>query len=75
MLQQMLRQSDAAVLLMADLRFAAWFLWMTPFEAALSSLREAVRSAAAAASASPAATALSTARMAVLISDFTATLR
>ena len=34
-----LAQSDAAFLAIADLRFAAWFLWMTPFEAALSSLR------------------------------------
>ena len=34
-------QSDAAFLAIADLRFAAWFLWMTPLEAALSSLRAA----------------------------------
>ena len=36
--RQSARQSDAACLAMADLRFAAWFLWMTPAEAALSSL-------------------------------------
>lgn len=30
-------QSEAAFEAMADLRFAAWFLWMTPFDAALSS--------------------------------------
>ena len=32
---------EAARLVMADLRFAAWFLWMTPADAALSSLRSA----------------------------------
>ena len=32
-------QSEAARLAIADLRLAAWFLWMTPLEAALSSLR------------------------------------
>ena len=37
------RQSEAAFLAIADLRFAAWFLWMTPLEAALSSLLEASR--------------------------------
>ena len=31
--------------MMADLRLAAWFLWMTPLEAALSSLRAASRPA------------------------------
>ncbi len=34
---QVAAQSEAACLLMADLRLAAWFLWMTPLEAALSS--------------------------------------
>ena len=33
--------SCAARLAMADLRLAAWFLWMTPLLAALSSLRTA----------------------------------
>ena len=40
-----------------DLRFAAWFLWMTPLETATSSLREAIRRAARALSLSPASTA------------------
>ena len=34
-------QREAAFLAIADLRFAAWFLWMTPLDAALSSLRAA----------------------------------
>ena len=29
--------------MMADLRLAAWFLWMTPLDTALSSLRDATR--------------------------------
>src|SRR5699024_5847127 len=58
-----------------DLRFAAWFWWMTPLEAALSSLREATFSALSAASASPAETAVRTLRTWVLSSDFTARLR
>ena len=49
--------SSAARLAMADLRFAAWFLWMTPLLAALSSCRQAARSAASASSASPASAA------------------
>ncbi len=40
-------QALAADLAMADLRFAAWFLWMTPLLTALSSLRLATFSAAA----------------------------
>ena len=39
-------QREAAFLAIADLRFAAWFLWMTPLEAALSSLLAASRPAA-----------------------------
>ena len=39
-------QSEAACLLMADLRLAAWFLWMTPLDAALSSALEASAAAA-----------------------------
>ena len=42
-------QREAAFLAIADLRLAAWFLWMTPLEAALSSLRAASRPAAIAA--------------------------
>ncbi len=37
-------QIAATCFAMADLRFAAWFLWMTPFEAALSSFLAAMRS-------------------------------
>ena len=37
--------SSAARLAIADLRFAAWFLWMTPLLAALSRLCDAVRKA------------------------------
>jgi hypothetical protein len=48
-----------------DLRFAAWFLWMTPLLAALSSARFAAVAASVAASLSPAAAAASTFLMAV----------
>ena len=41
-----------------DLRLAAWFLWMTPFDTALSSLRDATRLASSAASLSPASSGL-----------------
>ena len=42
--RERLPQSEAAFFWMADLRLAAWFLWMTPLEAALSScLRGVVR--------------------------------
>src|SRR5699024_7276420 len=58
-----------------DLRFAAWFWWMTPLETALSSLRDAVFSASSAAAASPVETAARTLRTCVLSSDFTARLR
>src|SRR5699024_1713558 len=57
------------------LRFAAWFWWMMPLEAALSSLREATFRASPAASASPAETAVRTLRTWVLSSDFAARLR
>jgi hypothetical protein len=40
-----------------DLRLAAWFLWMMPLEAALSSLRAAVRPSSTAVSLSPASAA------------------
>ena len=46
-------EAPAACFAIADLRFAAWFLWMTPLEAALSSLRVASRSAVVALSVSP----------------------
>src|ERR671920_1791352 len=60
---------------MADLRFAAWFLWMTPAEAALSSLREASWASTRARSASPEAAASRKWRTAVLSADFTDLLR
>src|SRR6476659_437917 len=60
---------------MADLRLAAWFLWMTPLLAALSSSREAVLSWSAAVAASPPSAASRNRRTAVLSSDFTALLR
>ena len=44
---------SARRLAIADLRFAAWFLWMTPLATALSSLREAVRIAVVASSTLP----------------------
>ena len=46
-------QRDAACLFTADLRLAAWFLWMTPLEAALSSAREASAAAFFASSSPP----------------------
>src|SRR3954453_22723033 len=60
---------------MADLRLAAWFLWMTPLVAALSSSREAVRRWVDAAWGSPASAASRNRRTAVLSSLFTALLR
>ncbi len=50
-------QRAETFLAMADLRFAAWFLWMTPLLTALSSFFEARTRAAVALSLSPAATA------------------
>src|SRR3954469_9307264 len=60
---------------MADLRLAAWLVWMTPLLAALSSSREAVRSWVLAVAASPLSAAVRKRRTAVLSSDFTALLR
>src|SRR5262249_29251293 len=59
----------------ADLRFAAWFLWMTPLLAALSRLCDAVRMATVAASTSPASAASRNLRTAVFSDDLTALLR
>src|SRR4051794_8203150 len=67
--------SDAYCLAMPDLRFAAWFLWMTPLAAALSSCLLATCSAVAAASAFPASAAVRKRRTAVFRADLTATLR
>jgi hypothetical protein len=60
---------------MEDLRLAAWFLWMTPLLAALSSARVASRASAVAAAASPASAASRNLRTAVLTEDFTSLLR
>ena len=60
---------------MADLRLAAWFLWMTPLEAALSSARLAAWASVVALSLSPAATASLKRRTAVRRPDLTALLR
>src|SRR6266516_5901457 len=67
--------SSAQRLAIADLRFAAWFLWMTPLLAALSRLCDAVRIATVAASASPASAASRNLRTAVFSDDLTALLR
>src|SRR5688500_5068540 len=56
---------------MADLRFAAWVLWMTPFDAALSSLRVAAAASVRAFSASPDSAASLKRRMAVFRADLT----
>src|SRR5512139_326780 len=65
----------AACLAIADLRLAAWFLWMTPLLTALSSLRQALRISALAFSTSPVSEASRNLRIAVLSSDLTALLR
>src|SRR5205085_7988942 len=70
-----LAQRDDAFLKIADLRLAAWFLWMTPFEAALSSLRPASLAKTIAVSLSPASAASRNLRTAVLRPDLTALLR
>src|SRR5215469_11502542 len=59
----------------ADLRFAAWFLWMTPLLAALSRLAHAVRMASVASATSPASAASRNLRTAVFSDDLTALLR
>src|ERR1700754_1823882 len=60
---------------MADLRLAAWFLWMTPLLTALSSLRDASRISTVAFSVSPAAVASWNLRIAVFSDDLTDLLR
>src|SRR6185436_3388648 len=59
----------------ADFLFAAWFLWMTPLLAALSSLRLVAASNSAALSFSPASSASRKPRTAVRRADFTDWLR
>lgn len=66
---------EATLAASADFLLAAAFLWMTPFEAALSSLRDASRAASEAFSTSPAAAASRALRIAVLSDDLTALLR
>jgi len=60
---------------MADFLLAAWFLWITPLETALSSFLVATLSASAAFALSPVATASRAARTAVFTSLRTALLR
>src|SRR4051812_18648068 len=60
---------------MADLRLAAWFLWMTPLEAALSSCLPASTARVLASSALPASAASRNLRTAVFSADFTDLLR
>jgi hypothetical protein len=67
--------SVAAWAVIADLRFAAWFLWMTPLEAALSSSRDATWAYSAALTASPAEAASRNRRTDVRSDDLTALLR
>src|SRR3954468_10084769 len=69
-----LPQSEAAFFWMADLRLAAWFLWMTPLEAALSSCLPAA-TARVLASSEPASAASRNLRTEVFSADFTALLR
>src|SRR5690242_2342338 len=68
-------ERSARRLAIADLRFAAWFLWMTPLLTALSSLRDASRSSTAAASVLPASVASLNLRIAVFSDDLTDLLR
>src|SRR4029453_12576969 len=68
-------ESELIRLAMADLRFAAWFLWITPLLTALSSWRDAARSSAVALSASPAWLASLSLRIAVFSDDLTDLLR
>src|SRR5699024_7832544 len=56
-------QTEAAFLAIADFLLAAWFLCMTPLLTALSSLRDAARSAVSVASTSPEAAASRNLRM------------
>src|SRR5258708_992510 len=67
--------SSAARLAIADLRFAAWFLWMTPLLAALSRLAHAMRMASVASATSPSSAASRNLRTAVFSDDLTALLR
>src|SRR5260370_34493540 len=60
---------------MADLRFAAWLLWMTPLLEALSSWRHAARSATPVSSMSPDSAAWRNFLMDVFSEDLTALLR
>src|SRR5436305_15003556 len=60
---------------MADLRFAAWFLWMMPLLTALSSCRDAACANSVALATSPASAASRNRRMCVRSADFIALLR
>src|SRR3954452_9709103 len=67
--------SDSTRLAMADLRFAAWFLWMTPLLTALSSWRDATRSSVVAAAVSPASLASLSLRITVFSDVLTVLVR
>src|SRR3954447_542058 len=72
------RAAQAAELIrfaMADLRLAAWFLWITPLPAALSRARAAARCSSTASSALPASTASRNFRTAVRTAERTDLLR
>src|SRR3954465_5882677 len=69
------RQRDAAFLAMADLRLAAWFLWMTFLDAALSSFLVASPASFLASSVLPASTASVKRRTAGLSAERTDLLR
>src|SRR3954468_9303523 len=68
-------QRDAAFFAIADLRFAAWFLWMTPLEVAFSSFLAASRPSWTAVSLSPSWAASRNLRTADFRPVFTALLR
>ena len=61
--------------MMDDLRLAAWFLWITPFDDGLVELARGDVLASSAASLSPASAASRNLRTRVFSSDFTALLR
>ena len=69
------RRATATRFAIADLRFAAWLVWMTPLLTALSSLREASSISAVAFSTSPASAASWNFRTAVFSDDLTDLLR
>ena len=73
--RQAVLASSAARVAIADLRFAAWFLWMMPLLAALSRARVASRASSWAFAASPASAASRNLRTEVFRADLTDLLR